>query len=203
MICLDWWVWIPIVGFANFNYWTHCSLFCVSVIQSTLRFLSISFCYVYLKFVGLILLCFPVWVLSLWSAIFCIFSCCHWLKRKAQKLGWGKLPQSVIIFIRLISSWGYTTSGGSEEECFHLPCLSTKIPTPNFRDQSQIIKIGGPRSFICIFNLACILFVLFLFGLGLGYFVSPSIDYISLFEFCFLSHLVNLTSLLRLIFRAL
>ena len=81
--------------------------------------------------------------------------------------------------------------------------LRTKVPTPNFRDQSQIFKIGVPRSFIFFFNLACILFVLFLFGLGLGYFVSPSIDYISLFEFCFLSHLVNLTSLLRLIFRAL
>ena len=32
------------MGFANFNYWTHCSLFCVSVIQLTLCFLSISFC---------------------------------------------------------------------------------------------------------------------------------------------------------------
>ena len=37
--------------------------------------------YVYLKISGLILLCFSIWVLSLslWFAIFCIFSCCHWL----------------------------------------------------------------------------------------------------------------------------
>ena len=37
--------------------------------------------YVYLKISGLILLCFSVWLLSLslWSAIFCIFSCCRWL----------------------------------------------------------------------------------------------------------------------------
>ena len=44
MICLGWWVWSLVVGFANFNYWTHCSLFCISVIQSTLHFLSVSFC---------------------------------------------------------------------------------------------------------------------------------------------------------------
>ena len=36
---LDWWVWSPVVGFANFNYWTHCSLLCILVIQSTFRFL--------------------------------------------------------------------------------------------------------------------------------------------------------------------
>ena len=29
--------------------------------------------YVDLKFLGLILLCFPIWVLSLWSAIFFVF----------------------------------------------------------------------------------------------------------------------------------
>ena len=40
--CLNWWVWSPVVGFANFNYWTHCSFFCISVIQSTLSFLYTS-----------------------------------------------------------------------------------------------------------------------------------------------------------------
>ena len=35
--------------------------------------------YVYLKILGLILLCISIWVLSLWFAIFCIFSCCYWL----------------------------------------------------------------------------------------------------------------------------
>lgn len=69
--------------------------------------------------------------------------------------------------------------------------LRSKILTPNFANQSQNFKIGGPRSFIFFFNLACILFVLFLFGLGLEYFISPSIDYISLFELCFLSYLVK------------
>ena len=41
MIYLDWWVWSPVVDFANFNYWTHCSLFCILVIQSTFHFLSV------------------------------------------------------------------------------------------------------------------------------------------------------------------
>ena len=27
------------MGFANFNYWMHCSLFCISIIQSTFCFL--------------------------------------------------------------------------------------------------------------------------------------------------------------------
>ena len=116
---LDWWVWSLVMGFAYFNYWMHCFLLCISVIQSTFRFLlreanwsdhrprfkaTVNFngkellaassvlvvkvylnfiFYVYLKFLGLILLCFPVWVLSLWSTNFCIFSRWHWLLRKA------------------------------------------------------------------------------------------------------------------------
>ena len=36
---LDWWVWSLVMGFAYFNYWMHCFLLCISVIQSTFRFL--------------------------------------------------------------------------------------------------------------------------------------------------------------------
>ena len=40
----------------------------------------------------------------------------------------------MIIFIRLISSWGYTTSGRSEEECFHLPCAGWHCEEGTYQD---------------------------------------------------------------------